>query len=111
MLLVIMESTYVMTGREIWKRMTRFWGMLFGINFAMGVATGITMEFQFGVITSYSIHYTKLYEAGWSGVFNLPETIWVWWNIEGILYYVIGKGIIRFHAVYWPAFLLSAGLV
>ena len=57
MLLVIMEATYVMTGREIWKRMTRFWGMLFGINFAMGVATGITMEFQFGTNWAYYSHY------------------------------------------------------
>jgi cytochrome bd ubiquinol oxidase subunit I len=57
MLLVIMESVYVMTGREIWKRMTKFWGVLFGINFAMGVATGITMEFQFGTNWSYYSHY------------------------------------------------------
>jgi cytochrome bd ubiquinol oxidase subunit I len=57
MILVIMESVYVMTGREIWKRMTRFWGVLFGINFAMGVATGITMEFQFGTNWSYYAHY------------------------------------------------------
>jgi cytochrome bd ubiquinol oxidase subunit I len=55
--LVIMESVYVMTGREIWKRMTRFWGVLFGINFAMGVATGITMEFQFGTNWAYYSHY------------------------------------------------------
>ena len=47
-LLVIMESMYVMTGKEVWKDMTRFWGKLFGINFALGVTTGITMEFQFG---------------------------------------------------------------
>src|SRR5580693_5518313 len=52
-LLVIMESVYVMTGREIWQRMTKFWGLLFGINFAMGVATGITMEFQFGTNWAY----------------------------------------------------------
>jgi cytochrome bd ubiquinol oxidase subunit I len=57
MILVIMEAVYVMTGREIWKRMTRFWGMLFGINFAMGVATGITMEFQFGTNWAYYAHY------------------------------------------------------
>jgi cytochrome d ubiquinol oxidase subunit I len=56
-ILVIMESVYVMTGREIWKRTTRFWGMLFGINFAMGVATGITMEFQFGTNWAYYSHY------------------------------------------------------
>jgi cytochrome bd ubiquinol oxidase subunit I len=57
MILVIMESVYVMTGREIWKRITRFWGLLFGINFAMGVATGITMEFQFGTNWAYYSHY------------------------------------------------------
>ncbi|HVW71115.1 MAG TPA: cytochrome ubiquinol oxidase subunit I [Steroidobacteraceae bacterium] len=57
MILVIMESVYVMTGREIWQRMTRFWGVLFGINFAMGVATGITMEFQFGTNWAYYSHY------------------------------------------------------
>jgi cytochrome d ubiquinol oxidase subunit I len=57
MLLVIMESVYVMTGRDIWKQMTRFWGLLFGINFAMGVATGITMEFQFGTNWAYYSHY------------------------------------------------------
>jgi cytochrome d ubiquinol oxidase subunit I len=48
-ILAIMESVYVMTGRQIWRDLTMFWGILFGINFAMGVATGITMEFQFGV--------------------------------------------------------------
>jgi cytochrome bd ubiquinol oxidase subunit I len=57
MILVIMESVYVMTGREIWQRMTKFWGVLFGINFAMGVATGITMEFQFGTNWAYYAHY------------------------------------------------------
>ncbi|BBE72818.1 cytochrome ubiquinol oxidase subunit I [Oharaeibacter diazotrophicus] len=56
-LLGIMETVYVMTGREIWRRMTKFWGTLFGINFALGVATGITMEFQFGMNWSYYSHY------------------------------------------------------
>ena len=56
-LLAIMESAYVMTGREIWRDMTKFWGKLFGINFAMGVATGITMEFQFGTNWAYYSHY------------------------------------------------------
>ncbi|ALG73015.1 cytochrome d terminal oxidase subunit 1 [Azospirillum thiophilum] len=56
-LLAIMESVYVMTGRTIWRDMTRFWGKLFGINFAMGVATGITMEFQFGTNWAYYSHY------------------------------------------------------
>ncbi len=56
-LLAIMESAYVMTGRAIWRDITRFWGKLFGINFAMGVATGITMEFQFGTNWAYYSHY------------------------------------------------------
>jgi cytochrome d ubiquinol oxidase subunit I len=56
-LLGVMESVYVMTGRAIWKEMTKFWGLLFGINFAMGVATGITMEFQFGMNWAYYSHY------------------------------------------------------
>ncbi len=48
-LVAIMETVYVMTGRTIWRDMTKFWGVLFGINFAMGVATGVVMEFQFGM--------------------------------------------------------------
>jgi len=56
-MLVIMESIYVMTRRPIWRTITRFWGLLFGINFALGVATGITMEFQFGMNWSYYSHY------------------------------------------------------
>jgi cytochrome d ubiquinol oxidase subunit I len=57
LILVIMESVYVMTGRAIWRDMTKFWGTLFGINFAMGVATGVTMEFQFGTNWAYYAHY------------------------------------------------------
>ena len=52
-ILVIMESIYVMTGREIWRTITRFWGKLFGINFVLGVATGLTMEFEFGTNWRY----------------------------------------------------------
>ena len=48
--LVIMETIYVATGKEVYKDMTKFWGKLFGINFALGVTTGIIMEFQFGTI-------------------------------------------------------------
>jgi cytochrome d ubiquinol oxidase subunit I len=56
-ILVIMESVYVMTGKQIYRDMTKFWGKLFGINFAMGVATGLTMEFQFGTNWAYYSHY------------------------------------------------------
>jgi cytochrome d ubiquinol oxidase subunit I len=48
-LVAIMETLYVRTGKEIYKQMTKFWGKLFLINFAMGVVTGIVQEFQFGM--------------------------------------------------------------
>ena len=47
-LVAIMESIYVKTGNPEWKRITKFWMTLFGINFAIGVATGIILEFEFG---------------------------------------------------------------
>jgi cytochrome d ubiquinol oxidase subunit I len=48
-LVALMETRYVRTGDETYKRMTQFWGKLFLINFAMGVVTGIVQEFQFGM--------------------------------------------------------------
>jgi len=48
-LVAIMESLFVATGNELYKKMTKFWGKLFLINFAMGVVTGIVQEFQFGM--------------------------------------------------------------
>jgi len=56
-LLATIETVYVMTGRPIWRQMTKFWGTLFGINFVLGVSTGLTMEFQFGMNWSYYSHY------------------------------------------------------
>ena len=56
-IVAIMETVYVMTDRPIWRQMTKFWGSLFGINFVLGVATGLTMEFQFGMNWSYYSHY------------------------------------------------------
>ena len=56
-LLAIMETIYVMTKRPIWKEMVHYWGILFGINFVLGVATGLTMEFQFGTNWSYYSQY------------------------------------------------------
>ena len=67
-ILVIMESVYVMTGREVYKDMTRFWGKLFGINFALGVTTGLTMEFQFGTNWAYYSHYV-------GDIFGVPLAI------------------------------------
>ena len=56
-MLVVMELAYVISGKQMYKDMTRFWGKLFGINFAIGVATGLTMEFQFGTNWAYYSHY------------------------------------------------------
>lgn len=47
-IIAVMESLYVKTGNEEWKRTTKFWMKLFGINFAIGVSTGIILEFEFG---------------------------------------------------------------
>ena len=47
-LVAIMETIYVKTGDPEWKRITKFWMTLFGINFAIGIATGIILEFEFG---------------------------------------------------------------
>jgi len=52
-LLAAMETVYVTTGKAIYRQMAQFWGRLFMINFALGVATGLTMEFQFGTNWSF----------------------------------------------------------
>src|ERR1035437_7797437 len=67
-LLVIMESVYVMTEKEVYRDMTRFWGKLFGINFALGITTGLTMEFQFGTNWAYYSHYV-------GDIFGVPLAI------------------------------------
>ncbi|QJC36909.1 cytochrome bd-I ubiquinol oxidase subunit CydA [Enterobacteriaceae endosymbiont of Donacia vulgaris] len=56
-LLAIMETIYIISKNKIYRDMTQFWGKLFGINFALGIVTGITMEFQFGTNWSYYSHY------------------------------------------------------
>src|SRR3990167_1079889 len=68
LLLGIMETVYVLTGKKIWRDMTKFWGLLFGINFALGVSTGLTMEFQFGTNWAYYSQYV-------GDVFGVPLAI------------------------------------
>ncbi len=68
LLLGIMETVYVMTKKQIWRDMTKFWGLLFGINFVMGVSTGITREFQFGTNWAYYSHYV-------GDIFGVPLAI------------------------------------
>lgn len=60
----VMETIYVRTGNEEWKKTTKFWQTIFGINFAIGVATGIILEFQFGTNWSnYSIFVGDIFGA------------------------------------------------
>ena len=59
-LVAYMETRYVKTGDETYLRMTKFWGKLFLINFALGVVTGITLEFQFGT------NWSRFADAGGS---------------------------------------------
>ena len=64
LLVAIMETFYVRTGNEMYRRMTKFWGRLFLINFAMGVVTGIVQEFQFGMNWSeYSRYVGDIFGA------------------------------------------------
>lgn len=56
-ILFAMEIAYVKTDKQVYQDMTRFWGKLFGINFAMGVLTGLTLEFQFGTNWAYYSQY------------------------------------------------------
>jgi len=48
-LLVIMQTRFTITGAPVHERMTRFWGRIYVINYALGIVTGIVMEFQFGL--------------------------------------------------------------
>jgi len=88
LILVIMESVFVMTGRVIWRDMTKFWGTLFGINFAMGVATGITMEFQFGTNWAYYSHYV-------GDVFGAPLAI------EGLMAFFLESSLVGLFFFGW----------
>ena len=68
----IMETIYYRTGDEFWKRTVKFWMRIFGINFAVGVATGIILEFEFGTNWSNYSHFV-------GDIFGAPLAI------EGIL--------------------------
>jgi len=87
-MLVIMESVYVMTGRQIYKDLTKFWGKLFGINFALGVTTGLTMEFQFGTNWAYYSHYV-------GDVFGAPLAI------EGLMAFFLESTFIGLFFLGW----------
>ena len=63
-IVALMQTLYVRTGQDVYKRMTKFWGKLFVINFAVGVVTGIVQEFQFGMNWSeYSRYVGDIFGA------------------------------------------------
>ncbi|HEC73368.1 MAG TPA: cytochrome bd-I ubiquinol oxidase subunit CydA [Methylophaga aminisulfidivorans] len=87
-ILVIMESVYVMTGKQIYRDMTKFWGKLFGINFALGVTTGLTMEFQFGTNWAYYSHYV-------GDIFGAPLAI------EGLMAFMLESTFVGMFFLGW----------
>ncbi|MCL2918326.1 cytochrome ubiquinol oxidase subunit I [Shewanella litorisediminis] len=90
-LLAIMESLYVMTNKQIYKDMTKFWGKLFGINFALGVTTGLAMEFQFGTNWSYYSHYV-------GDIFGAPLAI------EGLMAFFLESTFVGMFFFGWDRF-------
>ncbi len=84
-MLAVMETMYVRTGDEMYKRMVKFWGKLFLINFTLGVVTGITLEFQFGTNWSRYSEYVgdifgSLLAIEATAAFFLESTfLAVWW--------------------------------
>ena len=102
-ILAFMETIYVRTGNPEWKRMTKFWMTLFGINFAIGVATGLILEFEFG--TNWS-NYSWFV----GDIFGVPLAI------EGILAFFIETTFIAMMFFGWnklgkKAHLMSTWLV
>ena len=86
-LVAILQTKYLISGDETYKRLTKFWGKLFVINYAMGVVTGIVMEFQFGMNWSeYSRYVGDIFGAplaieGLSAFFlefDLPGRVDLW---------------------------------
>jgi cytochrome d ubiquinol oxidase subunit I len=87
-LLGIMETIYVISQKEVWRDATKFWGKLFAINFAMGVATGITMEFQFGTNWAYYSHYV-------GDIFGVPLAI------EGLMAFFLESSFVGLFLFGW----------
>ncbi|AKJ67630.1 cytochrome BD oxidase subunit I [Pandoraea thiooxydans] len=87
-MLAAMETVYVTTGKEIYKRITQFWSKLFLINFALGVATGLTMEFEFGTNWSF-------YSSFVGDIFGAPLAI------EGLMAFFMESTFVGLMAFGW----------
>ncbi|HEX4044282.1 MAG TPA: cytochrome ubiquinol oxidase subunit I [Gammaproteobacteria bacterium] len=97
-MLGIMETVYFITRRLIWRTMTKYWGLLFGINVAMGVATGITLEFQFGTNWAYYAHYV-------GDVFGVPLAL------EGLMAFFLEATFIGIFFFGWDRISKGAHLI
>ncbi len=97
-LLGIMETVYFITHRPIWRTMTQYWGLLFGINVAMGVATGMTLEFQFGTNWAYYSQYV-------GDVFGAPLAI------EGLMAFFLESTFIGLFFFGWQRLSRGAHLI
>jgi len=87
-LLAVMETVYVITGKKIYREITEFWSRLFLINFVLGVATGLTMEFEFG--TNWSFY------SGFVGdIFGVPLAI------EGLMAFFMESTFVGLMAFGW----------
>ncbi len=95
-LIAIMETLYVRTGDDFWRRTTKFWMRLFGVNFAIGVATGLILEFEFGTNWSNYSHFV-------GDIFGAPlaiEGIFAFFlesTFIAVMYFGWGKVSRRFH--------------
>ena len=87
-MLAAMETVYVITGKAIYRQIAQFWGKLFLINFALGVATGLTMEFEFGTNWSF-------YSSFVGDIFGAPLAI------EGLMAFFLESTFVGLMAFGW----------
>jgi cytochrome bd ubiquinol oxidase subunit I len=97
-LIAIMETVYVRTGDEEYKRLARFWGRIFIVNFAIGVVTGITLEFQFG--TNWA-RYSRYVGDIFGSLLAIEATVAFFLESTFLAVWVFGWNRLspRFHAV------------
>lgn len=97
-MLAAIETVYVTTGKEIYREMAQFWGKLFLINFALGVATGLTMEFEFGTNWSF-------YSSFVGDIFGAPLAI------EGLMAFFMESTFIGMMVFGWKRLRKSQHLI
>jgi cytochrome bd-type quinol oxidase subunit 1 len=111
-LLVILQTAWVVTGKDRWERHTQFWGRLYVINYFLGIATGMVLELQFGLSWSGLSHYlgnvfgAALAAVGWGAVLGDLLGVWLLGVIAlPIILAVHGWAFLRRR---WPLFLATS---